>query len=102
MLAIMTMTPVEKAELATYQLKGVAQIWFIIWKEDRVEDAGPHNWEKFKVAFFYRFFPLEIREDKVLKFINLRQGRMSVREYALNFTQLFNMLQQWLWIQGLE
>ncbi|WMV13536.1 hypothetical protein MTR67_006921 [Solanum verrucosum] len=39
-------------------------------------------------AFIDRFFPLEIREAKVLEFINLCQGNMSLREYALKFTQL--------------
>ena len=38
--------------------------------------------------FLDRFFPLELREAKVLDFINLRQGSMSVREYSLKFTQL--------------
>ncbi|WMV49991.1 hypothetical protein MTR67_043376, partial [Solanum verrucosum] len=33
----------------------------------------------------YRFFPLELSKAK---FINLRQGSMSVKEYALKFTQL--------------
>jgi len=28
-----------------------------------------------------------MREEKVLEFINLRQGNMSVKEYALRFTQ---------------
>ncbi|WMV50058.1 hypothetical protein MTR67_043443 [Solanum verrucosum] len=69
---IMGVTPVEEAELATYQFKGVAHIMYNQWKEGRP------------------FFPLEMREDKVLEFNNLRQGSMSVREYALKFTQLSN------------
>ncbi|KAH0661557.1 hypothetical protein KY284_026488 [Solanum tuberosum] len=51
----------EKAELAAYQLKDVAQVWF---------------------------FPLELRERKMQEFINLRQRGMSVKEYGLKFTQL--------------
>ncbi len=86
MLMIMGVTPVEKAELAAYQLKGVAQIWYNQWKEGRLEDVGPLDWEKFKAAFLDRFFPFEMTEAKVLEFINLRQGSMSVREYALRFT----------------
>ncbi|WMV45530.1 hypothetical protein MTR67_038915 [Solanum verrucosum] len=35
-----------------------------------------------------RLFPLELREAKIQEFINLRQGSMSVKEYALKFTQL--------------
>ncbi|WMV57929.1 hypothetical protein MTR67_051314 [Solanum verrucosum] len=44
--------------------------------------------EKFKGAFLDRLFPLEMREMKVLEFINLRQGNINVKEYALKFTQL--------------
>ena len=31
---------------------------------------------------------MELRESKVLEFINLKQGNMSVKEYSLKFTQL--------------
>ncbi|XP_049365847.1 uncharacterized protein LOC125830718 [Solanum verrucosum] len=85
---IMGVTPVENAELAIYQLKGFAQVWFNQWKEEMVVDAGALDWEKLKVSFLDRFFPLEMIEVKVLKFINLHQGNMSVKEYALEFTQL--------------
>lgn len=44
--------------------------------------------EGFKEAFLIRFFPLELREAKIQEFINLKLGNMSVREYALKFTQL--------------
>jgi len=84
----MGVTPVEKAKLAAYQLKGVAQIWFNQWKEARSEKAGPIEWETFKSASLDIFFPLEMRQGKVLEFFNLQQGNMSVREYALRFTQL--------------
>ncbi|KAF3641956.1 putative Cysteine/Histidine-rich C1 domain family protein [Capsicum annuum] len=40
------------------------------------------------MAFLDRLFPQELREAKVLEFINLRQGNMIVREYSLRFTQL--------------
>ncbi|WMV54508.1 hypothetical protein MTR67_047893 [Solanum verrucosum] len=87
-LMIMGVTPIEKVELEAYQLKGVAQVWFNQLKEDRVVNKGPLDWEKFKVAFLDRFFPLEMREAKALEFINLRQGDMSMKEYSLKFTQL--------------
>ncbi|WMV41565.1 hypothetical protein MTR67_034950 [Solanum verrucosum] len=51
-------------------------------------EAGPIERERFKSTFIDRFFRLEMREAKVLEFANLRQGHMSVREYALKFTQL--------------
>lgn len=86
-LAIMGVSSKEKAELATYQLKDVAQVWYDHWKGQRPVGAGPVEWESFKEAFLDRFFPLELREAKMHEFINLRQGSMSVKEYALKFTK---------------
>ena len=40
------------------------------------------------MAFLDRFFPQELREAKVLEFINLKKGNITVREYSLRFTQL--------------
>ncbi|KAF3651788.1 putative protein fluG-like [Capsicum annuum] len=44
--------------------------------------------DEFVEAFLDRFFPLELREAKEEEFINLKQGKMSVQEYALKFNQL--------------
>ncbi|XP_049363665.1 uncharacterized protein LOC125828397 [Solanum verrucosum] len=78
----------EKAELVVYQLKGFAQVWYNQWKEIKSVGAGPIEWEMFKFAFLDRFFPFEMRQTKVLEFISLCQRSMSVKEYALKFTQL--------------
>ncbi|XP_055830827.1 uncharacterized protein LOC129899843 [Solanum dulcamara] len=72
---IMGVSSEEKVELAAYKLKGIAQVWYTQWKFKRV-DEGPIGWEAFKLVFLDRFFPLEIRETKVLEFINIRQGNM--------------------------
>ena len=40
------------------------------------------------VDFLDRFYPKEKREAKVVEFIKLRQGGMSVLEYSLKFTKL--------------
>jgi len=50
-------TSVEKAELAAYQLKSVAQVWYTQWKNNRSVGAGPIEWEVFKLSFLDRFFP---------------------------------------------
>ncbi|KAF3662464.1 hypothetical protein FXO38_11165 [Capsicum annuum] len=42
----------------------------------------------FQDAFLDKFFPLKMREAKVEKFMNLRQGSMTVKEYCLKFNQL--------------
>ncbi|KAH0781424.1 hypothetical protein KY290_001022 [Solanum tuberosum] len=87
-LMIMGVTPVEKAKLATCQHKGVAQVWYNQWKEERVVDVSPLDLEKCTITFLHRFFPVEMREAKVLEFINLCHGNMNMKEYALKFSQL--------------
>ena len=49
---------------------------------------GPLDWDKFKGVFLDCFFPLEVRKAKVQEFIHLQQGNMTIKEYALRFTQL--------------
>ncbi|WMV13609.1 hypothetical protein MTR67_006994 [Solanum verrucosum] len=70
----MGVTSIEKAELAAYQLKDVAQIWYTLWKSNRPVGEGPIEWGLFNEAFLGRYFPREKRECKVEEFINLRQG----------------------------
>ncbi|MDV3186358.1 MAG: retrotransposon gag domain-containing protein [Candidatus Phytoplasma australasiaticum] len=86
-LSIIGVNSKEKMELVAYQLNGVAQVWFTQWKMER----GNNNaipWEEFKAAFLNLFFPIELREDKMMEFMNLKQGSMSVRGYALKLNQL--------------
>ena len=89
---IMGVSSTEKAELAAYQLKGIAQIWFTQWKASRLDDDGPITWGEFKRAFLGHYFPMELREAKMREFLNLKQGRMSVRDYALRSQNCLSML----------
>ncbi|PHT30800.1 Carotenoid 9,10(9',10')-cleavage dioxygenase 1, partial [Capsicum baccatum] len=68
--------------------KDVAHTWFKQWKVESVGDAWPIEWEEFATVFLDIFFPLELRESKVLEFINIKKGNMIVIEYSLKFTQL--------------
>ena len=87
-LVAMGATDIEKAELASYQLKDVAQTWCKMWQDSRVLGGVPVTWELFKIVFQERFFPREMREDKVEDFINLKQGSMTVRKYSLKFVTI--------------
>ena len=46
------------------------------------------TWEIFRRAFHDLFFPREMREAKVMEFINPHKGCMRVHDYSLNFIQL--------------
>ena len=68
----MLVTSTEKAELASYQLRNVSQIWYTQWMDNRPEESGPIEWEEFKEAFLGKYFPRERREVNVHEFINLK------------------------------
>ncbi|XP_027772374.1 uncharacterized protein LOC107017541 [Solanum pennellii] len=91
-LVAMGATDLEKAELASYQLKDVAQTWCKMWRDSRVLGGVPVTWELFKTAFLERYFPREMKEAKVEEFINLKQGSMTVMEYSLKFVKLSRFL----------
>ncbi|WMV49836.1 hypothetical protein MTR67_043221 [Solanum verrucosum] len=80
----------EKAELAAYQLKNVAQVWYDQWKDERPIRAGPIDWGVFKSVFLDRFFALESREMKMQEFINLRQGVVSMLTLVANYRAKMN------------
>ena len=70
-LSAMGVNEKEKAELAAYQLKDVAQVWYKMWADGRAPEAVPITWDILKTAFLERFFSRDKREDRVEDFINL-------------------------------
>ena len=44
--------------------------------------VGPIEWDTFKSTFLDRIFPREMREPKLGEFINLKQGKLSIKENA--------------------
>ena len=74
-LSAIGVTSREKAELASYQLRHVAQVWYTLWKDNRLVESDPIQWEEFNDTFLGKYFPHERSEVKVEEFINLRQGK---------------------------
>ncbi|KAH0633127.1 hypothetical protein KY284_035913 [Solanum tuberosum] len=85
---VMQVTENDRVELASYQLKDVAHIWYTQWKENRGTNAAPITWGCFSETFLDRFFPIDLREARAQEFMNLRHGNMTVQEYGLKFNQL--------------
>ena len=58
------------------------------WRDKSPFSDGPVTWEICKDTFLDRFFPREMREEKLVELINLRQGGRSVHEYSLELIKL--------------
>ncbi|GAU44090.1 hypothetical protein TSUD_399720 [Trifolium subterraneum] len=81
----------NKLALRTYVLREEANQW---WKNAKLrlgEIGAVIIWEMFKREFFNKYFPADVKNKKVVEFMKLEQGNMSVAEYAAKFESLWNM-----------
>ena len=46
------------------------------------------TWDVFNRVFLEKYFPKDIRNKKEMKFLELKQGNMTVAEYAAKFKEL--------------
>ncbi|GAU50834.1 hypothetical protein TSUD_410940 [Trifolium subterraneum] len=84
----MEFTNENKLTLGTYMLREEANQW---WKSAKLrlgEGGVVITWEMFKQDFFNKYFPSDVKNKKVVEFMKLEQGNMSVVEYPAKFDSL--------------
>ena len=75
-----------RIRLATFQLEGEAQVWWNYAKTSR--DLEAMTWAEFKELFMGKYFSDTTRHAKAQKFLELKQGMMTVMDYVARFTEL--------------
>jgi len=75
-----------KVALTTYQFEGEAEYWWGTMKPREGED--PMTWDRLVELLDNKYYPRDIRRTKEREFLTLKQGRMSVMEYAVRFNEL--------------
>ena len=69
-------------------LEGEAEVWWDNSRQ-RLEVAGTGiTWAVFRAEFLEKYFPEDIRSAKEIEFLELKQGSMTVAEYAARFEEL--------------
>lgn len=58
------------------------------WDRESGDIEESFMWETLPNIIVDFFFPQELRKVMVEEFVNLRQGKISVKQYALKFYQL--------------
>ena len=53
-----------------------------------MEEEGVIPWARFNELFLEKYFPTFMQNQMELKFLELKQGNMSVGEYETKFTEL--------------
>lgn len=75
----------QKVLLAAYQLKGMAKSWWLREKESLVAGC---TWESFKVMLLSKFLPSVERDRLMNDFLHLKQRKLTVSEYEIEFSKL--------------
>lgn len=84
----------QKTVFATYIMKGEANYW---WEAKRnLEGRGVVAWERFSELFLEKYFPRFMETQMELKFLELKQGNMTVAEYEAKFTELSRFVPEYV------
>ncbi|KAL8108297.1 hypothetical protein AgCh_024666 [Apium graveolens] len=76
----------QKTPYATYFLKGEVIYW---WDSVKAMEANQQvSWERFKKLFLEKYYLKYMQNQMELKFLELKQGSMTVLEYEKKFTEL--------------
>lgn len=84
----MDCTQDQKVRYGTHMLAAEADDWWLETRQ-RLEVAGEEiTWVVFRREFMRKYYPEDVRGKKEVEFLELKQGNMSVTEYAAKFTEL--------------
>ncbi|XP_070039881.1 uncharacterized protein [Nicotiana tomentosiformis] len=84
----MGIVEISGVALTMFQLKGVAYQWWQTYELGIPADAASLSWTQFSKMFLREFVPQTLQVAWRAKFEQLRQGTMSVSEYAVRFSDL--------------
>jgi len=82
---VMQCTEVQKLRFGMHMLAEEADDWWIGLLPILEQDGAEVTWVVFKREFLDRYFLEDVREKKEIEFLELKQGTMSVTEYAAKF-----------------
>ena len=78
----------DKVSRATYMLQGDAYDWWLMTKRQHADNAEPFTWKKFQEAFYAKYFPKSVHQEKEREFTHLEQRNKTVAEYEAEFARL--------------
>ncbi|KAL8105920.1 hypothetical protein AgCh_029652 [Apium graveolens] len=76
----------QRVEFASYYLKNEATYWWETVKT--LEGTNVITWERFKELFLEKYFPQFFQDQMEVKFLELKQGNISVADYESKFEEL--------------
>ncbi|XP_075475661.1 uncharacterized protein LOC142508887 [Primulina tabacum] len=76
---------IDRVSCAIFLLTKTARTW---WDATKISvNVSALKWQEFKDLFYDKYFPRDVRSQKVKEFLELKQGNMSIQEYILKFEE---------------
>jgi hypothetical protein len=85
---VMQCTDDQKVHFGTHMLAEEADDWWVSLQPTLEHNDAVITWAVFKREFLNRYFPEDVHGRKEIEFLELKQGDMSVTEYATKFVEL--------------
>ena len=86
---VISCTEVQKVSFASFMLKGEVEHW---WRSTKktvpLEEDEILTWTVFLDAFYEKYFPESVHDEKEVEFMELIQGNKTVLQYEAKFTEL--------------
>ena len=84
----MDCTEAQRVRFGTHMLKKEADDWWMGTRQRLMTVNEEITWDVFSREFLRKYYPEDVRGKKEVEFLELKQGSMSVTEYAAKFTEL--------------
>jgi len=82
----------KKVAFGTYTLVEEAEYWWENTCQCLEAKGQAVTWEIFKRVFLEKYFPEDVRNKKEMEFLELKQGNMTVVEYAAKFKEIMRYI----------
>ncbi|KAL8155364.1 hypothetical protein AgCh_000664 [Apium graveolens] len=84
----------HKTIFTSYMLKGEANYW---WESKRnLETDAVIPWDRFTQLFLDKYFPRFMETQMEIRFLELKQDKMTVAEYEAKFTELSRFVPEFM------
>uniref|UniRef100_A0A2N9FR12 CCHC-type domain-containing protein n=1 Tax=Fagus sylvatica TaxID=28930 RepID=A0A2N9FR12_FAGSY len=78
----------QKVVIAIFKLEGEAEHWWKMTKTGLEAKGKPLTWTNFLEAFYEKYFPDSVRDQKELEFQQLEHKDLTIGQYETKFTEL--------------
>jgi len=85
---VMQCTDIQMVRFVTHMLAEEADDWWVSVQPVLENGGVAVTWAVFRRELLNRYFPKDVRRKKEFEFLELKQGNMSVTEYAAKFMEL--------------